>query len=72
LQASCLMLTHFRCHDVGCCRVVHYFPQYIHYNITYPDRLQFSDLLIKIAQCSHFSAATKYDISFPVLLTSLE
>jgi len=64
--------------NVGCCRAVHSFPQYIHSNIMInnpnyiPDRIQFSDLFIKTAQYSHFSASTKYEISFCALLTSFE
>lgn len=64
--------------NVGCCRAVHSFPQYIHSNIMVnnpnciPDRTQFSDLFIKTSQYSHFSASTKYEISFCALLTSFE
>jgi hypothetical protein len=64
--------------NVGCCRAVHSFPQYIHTNIMFnnpnfiPDRTHFSDLFIKTAQYSQFSASTKYEIPFRVLLTSFE
>jgi len=64
--------------NVRCCRAVHSFPQYIHSNIMVnnsnyiPDGTQFSDLFIKTTQYSHFSASTKYEISFRALLTSFE
>ena len=76
LQESCLMLIHFR--SLQMCDAAGLSIQYIHSNImvnnsnSILDRTQFSDLFIKTAQYSHFSASTKYEISFRALLTSFE